>query len=333
MPRAIWSGAISFGLVTIPVKLFSSVSKKQVSFNRFDTRTESKVKQKLVSAADGSEVEYSDLVKGYEISSGNFVTITDEELESLDPPTSRAIDIIEFVDEDEVDPLVYDKAYYLAPDELAMKAYKVLVEALEEANKVAVAKLVMRTKQYIATVRPRGGHLMLSTMVYADEINAAEDIDGLDGLEGVEIREAEIAMARALIDSLSADFEHGKFEDEHRTRVLDLIQRKAEGEITIVDAPAAKTDGKVVDLMAALEASVAAAKEARGRHPSASEAADAEVAEAAEPTAAGETGETGETVKKAATKKTTAKKTTAKKKAAAKKAAPKRAAAKTRKSA
>lgn len=322
MPRAIWSGAISFGLVTIPVKLFSSVSKKQVSFNRFDTRTESKVKQKLISAADGSEVEYSDLVKGYEVSSGNFVTITEEELESLDPAASRAIDIIEFVDEDEVDPLVYDKAYYLAPDELAMKAYKVLVEALEEANKVAVAKLVMRTKQHIATVRPRDGHLMLSTMVYADEINAAEDIDGLSGLEGVEVREAEIAMARALIESLSADFEHDKFEDEHRIRVLDLIQRKSEGEVTIVDAPAAKSDGKVVDLMAALEASVAAAKEARGRHPSAGEEASApeEVEEAEEAPA-----------KKVAKKKPAAKKASAKK---AKKApAKKPAAAKTRKSA
>lgn len=327
MPRAIWSGAISFGLVTIPVKLFNGVSKKSVRFNQIHEPTGARIKRKWISALDGSDIENSDLVRGFEISSGNFVTITDEELDALDPPTSRAIDIIEFVDQDDLDPMLYDNAYYLAPDELAMKAYKVLVNALEESNKVAIAKMVMRTKQYIASVRSANGHLLLSTMVYADELNTAADIDGLAGLDSIEVRQPEVDMAMALIESLSADFDHEQFRDEHRERVLDMIQRKSDGEVTVVSAPVAKDDGKVVDLMAALEASVAAAKQARGRHPSASADEADEVVEAEEAAAP--------KAKKPATKKTAAKKKPAAKKPAAKKTTAKKTTAKkpTRKSA
>jgi len=309
MPRAIWSGAISFGLVTIPVKLFNGTSTKSVRFNQIHEPTGARIKRKWISASDGSDVESSDLVRGYEISSGNFVIIADEELDALDPPTSRAIDIIEFVDQDEIDPLIYAKAYYLAPDELARKAYKVLADALQESNKVAIAKMVMRTKQYIAAVRPADGMLMLSTMVYADEVNAAEDIDGLANIDDIEVRQPEIDMAMALIDSLSAEFEHDKYRDEHRERIMEMIDRKSNGEVTVMDAPVVRDEGKVVDLMAALEASVAAAKEARGRHPSASEE---EVVEEVP-------------VKKAPAKKKSAGKTAAKKKATAKKAPAKKA--------
>ena len=269
MPRAIWSGAISFGLVTIPVKLFNGVSRKSVRFNQLDAETGSRIKRKWVSASDGRELVNSDLVRGYEISSGNYVTISDEELEAVDPKASRAIDIMEFVDLDEIDPLFFDAAYYLVPDELAAKAYVVLVEALERANKVAIAKLVMRTKQYVTAVRASEGHLVLSTMVYADEVNSFENLDGVDNLVDIEVRDAEIDMAMALIDSLSADFEPEKYTDEHRERILEMVQRKADGEEVVTEAPAAADDTKVVDLMAALEASVAAAKDARGRHPSA----------------------------------------------------------------
>lgn len=276
MPRAIWSGAISFGLITVPVRLYTAVSRKSVSFNQLDQRTGSRIKRKWVSALDGEEVPNDELVRGYEITSGNYVTVTDEELRSLDPEASRSIDIVEFVDLDEIDPLAYDNAYYLEPDELAAKAYKVLLSALNQAGKVAIARIVMRQKEYLAVIRPTENALVLSTMVYADEINPIEGIEGLDKVADIEVSDAEIAMAETLISALEADYEPEKYTDGYRERVLDLIQKKADGEeILIADEPAPAASSEVVDLMAALEASVAAAKEARGRHPSSGEKAPA----------------------------------------------------------
>ncbi|MCL4125021.1 UNVERIFIED_CONTAM: hypothetical protein GTU68_035500 [Idotea baltica] len=272
MPRAIWSGAISFGLITVPVRLYSAVSRKSVRFNQLDQRTGSRIKRKWVSALDGDEVPNDELVRGYEITSGNYVTVTDEELRSLDPEASRSIDIVEFVDLADVDPLAYDNAYYLEPDELAVKAYKVLLMALEQAGKVAVARIVMRQKEYLAVVRPTENALVLSTMVYADEVNPVEGIEGLEKVAGIEVSDAEIAMAETLISALEADYEPEKYTDGYRERVLELIQKKSEGEeILIADEAPVAASSEVVDLMAALEASVAAAKQARGRHPSAKE--------------------------------------------------------------
>lgn len=272
MPRAIWSGAISFGLITVPVRLYSAVSRKSVRFNQLDQRTGSRIKRKWVSALDGEEVPNDELVRGYEITSGNYVTVSDEELRSLDPEASRSIDIVEFVDLADIDPLAYDNAYYLEPDELAVKAYKVLSVALEKAAKVAVARIVMRQKEYLAVIRPSGGHLVLSTMVYADEINPVEGIDGITKTAEIEVSDAEIAMAEQLINTLEAEYEPEKFTDGYRERVLELIQKKSDGEeILIAEDTAPEASSQVVDLMAALEASVAAAKTARGRHPSASE--------------------------------------------------------------
>ncbi len=270
MPRAIWSGAISFGLITVPVRLYSAVSRKSVSFNQLDQRTGSRIKRKWVSALDGEEVPNDELVRGYEITSGNYVTVSDEELRSLDPEASRSIDIVEFVDLAEVDPLAYDNAYYLEPDELAVKAYKVLMVALEQAGKVGIARIVMRQKEYLAVIRPTENALVLSTMVYADEINPTEGIEGLDKVADIEVSAAEISMAETLIGALEADYDPAKYTDGYRQRVLELIQKKSEGEeIMVADEAAPAASSQVVDLMAALEASVAAAKEARGRHPSA----------------------------------------------------------------
>ena len=272
MPRAIWSGAISFGLITVPVRLYSAVSRKSVRFNQLDQRTGSRIKRKWVSALDGEEVPNDELVRGYEITSGNYVTVSDEELRSLDPEASRSIDIVEFVDLAEIDPMAYDNAYYLEPDELATKAYKVLLMALEQAGKVAVARIVMRQKEYLAVIRPTESALVLSTMVYADEINPVEGIEGLDKVSDIEVTAAEITMAEQLISALEADYEPEKYTDGYRERVLELIQKKSDGEeILIADETAPEASSEVVDLMAALEASVAAAKEARGRHPSAGE--------------------------------------------------------------
>ena len=268
MPRAIWSGSISFGLVSIPVRLYSAVSRKTVRFNQIDSATGSRVKQKRVSAADGEEVPYERIVKGYELPSGDFVTITDEEMAGLDPTAVRTIDIDEFVDLAEIDPIFYDSAYHLVPDEQTAKPYKLLANAMEEAGKVGICHFVMRSKQYLAAVRPKDGRLLLSTMVYADEVVDHTDIGGFDLLDDISIDPKEQAMAEQLIATLDATFEPVKHRDSYRDAVLDLIERKAAGEAGDDLVPAAPSSSdKVIDLMAALEASVNEAKKARGRHP------------------------------------------------------------------
>ncbi len=269
MARAIWSGSISFGLVNIPVKLYSAVSRKNVSFNQIDRRTGARVKQKRVSALDGTEVSYDDIVKGYELASGEYVTVSDEELAALDPEAGRLIDILEFVDLVDIDPLLYDSAYYLVPDEATAKPYKLLAAAMEQTGKVGIARFVMRTKQYLAAVRPKDGLLLLSTMVYDDELVRPEEIGGFDALGRVELSDKELAMAEQLIGSLAEDFAPEKHHDTYRNSVLELIERKAAGETDVVPVATAPSNDKVIDLLAALEASVKAAKDARTRHPAA----------------------------------------------------------------
>ena len=268
MARAIWSGSVSFGLVTIPVKLYNAVSRRTVHFNQLDERTGSRIKQKRVSAQDGEEVPSEHLVKGYELSSGNYVIVSEDELAALDPKAQRTIEIEEFVDLADIDPIYYDSAYYLAPDQATVKPYALLAEAMERSQKVGIARFVMRTKQYLAAIRPVDGKLVLSTMVYPDEVNAPADIPELADVEGVEVSDRELDMAEQLVDSLAAEFEPDKFHDTYREQVLALIERKAAGEDEVVAAPAAPSAEKVVDLMAALEASVKEAKQARSRHPS-----------------------------------------------------------------
>ena len=281
MPRAIWSGAISFGLVNIPIKLYTAVSRKTVSFNQLDSRTGSRIKYKKVSAADGEEVSNDEIIRGYELSSGSYVTVTDDELAALDPAASRTIDIEEFVDLADIDPIFYDSAYLVAPDKATTKPYALLVRAMEESGKVGIARFVMRSKQYLCAVRPKDGKLLLSTMVYSDEVNRPEEIPELAELDAIEVSEKELAMARQLVESLSEEFDPSRFADTYREKVMGLIESKASGEDRILEAPAAMAEDKVVDLMAALEASVAEAKAARGRHPAATEVG--EVKEPAKP--------------------------------------------------
>jgi len=315
-----WSGSISFGLVNIPVKLYGAVSRKTVHFNQIDSRTQARIKQKRVSSEDGSEVPYENIVKGYELSSGAYVIISDDELAALDPKALRTIDIDEFVDLAEIDPIYYDSPYFLAPDKAA-KPYALLAAAMEEQGKVGIAHFVMRTKQYLAAIRPVDGKLMLSTMVYADEVNDPSAIPELADLDEVELPDKELTMARQLIESLSAEFEPDKFQDTYRKAVEGLIEAKAAGEEVIAPVNGVEP-AQVIDLMAALEASVAAAKESRSRHPTAHEADGAEEADDAE-----EDGVDDVFLEKTATpaKKTSAKKAT--KKAPAKKVAAKKATA------
>jgi DNA end-binding protein Ku len=273
MPRAMWSGAISFGLVNIPIRLFPAVNRKSVSFNQIDTRTGSRIQYRKVSAADGEEVASEQIAKGYQLSSGEYVLIGDDELAALDPAASRSIDIEQFVDLDEIDPLYYDSAYYVAPDKAARKPYALLTRAMEEEGKVAIARFVMRSKQYLAALRAKDGVLVMSTMVYADELNDPLSLLDGDDVADAEVSDRELTMATQLVESLTEPFEPDRFEDTHRLQVLELIERKAAGE-EVVAPPAPVAEDKVVDLMAALEASVRDAKAARGRHPTAKAAGD-----------------------------------------------------------
>ena len=271
MPRPVWNGTISFGLVAIPVKLYHAVSKKTVAFNQLDQRTMSRIKLKKVSADSGEDVPDEEIVKGYEISKGRYVVVDPDELEPFMPAATHSIDLEEFVDLSEIDPVYFDSPYIVAPDKTP-KPYALLATAMEQSGKVAIGRFVMRNKQYVAAIRAVEGRLMLSTMVFAEEVVDAGGIEELGALASIEVSDRESLMAEALVESLAAPFDPAKYRDDYRSQVLALIDRKAAGEE--FEAPVAlKAAPQVVDLMAALEASVKAAKEARSRHPTGSEAA------------------------------------------------------------
>ena len=269
MPRAIWSGSISFGLLNVPVKLYSAVSKKSVSFRELRESDSSRIRHKRVAEADGEEVAYEDIVKGYEIAPEQYVVVTRDELEELDPKKTRAIEIKDFVDLDEIDPIYFDHPYYLGPDKGAEKAYALLVKAMEDARKVAIARFVLRSKENLAALRPMDGVMTMATMRFADEVVSPDEIsDELDSADG-EPTKKELEMAKALIDSLAADFDASQYRDEYRDEVLALIERKAKGEKVVAAASEAPSPTKAPDLMAALEESLAAVKgeEAKSAEP------------------------------------------------------------------
>ena len=262
MPRSIWSGAISFGLVNVPVKLYSAVSRKSVRFHQLHDADHVRIQQKRVCPADGEEVPYDNIVKGYEISPDRYVVIEPEELEALDPKKTRAIEIQEFVDLDEIDPIYFDHPYYLAPDTGASKAYRLLLSAMKETNKVAIARVVIRQKENLVAIRATGDVMAMATMVFHDEVISPDTIDEIPEEGEAEVSDREVEMAQQLIGSLSADFEPEKYHDEYRERVLELIEAKAAGQEITVQAP--EEPAAVPDLMAALEQSLAAATSSGG---------------------------------------------------------------------
>ena len=259
MARSIWSGAISFGLVNVPIKLYSAVSKKTVRFHQLNGTTGNRIQQKRVDPETGDEVNYEDIVKGYELTRDRYVIITPEELETLDPEKTRSIDIEDFVDESEIDPIFYDHPYYLVPDKGAAKAYGLLLNAMADADKIAIARVVIRSKEQLVAIRPHrdGDLLVMETMVFADEVVGTEDIDDLPESKDLKVSERELKMARQLIESLTDTFDPSKYKDEYREKVLELIEAKAAG-AEIVAQPEAPQPTAVPDLMAALEASLAA---------------------------------------------------------------------------
>jgi DNA end-binding protein Ku len=260
MARAIWTGAISFGLVNVPVKLYSATSPKTVRFHQLSSKTGVRVKQKRVDPSTGDEVPFEDIVKGYELSPDRYVLIEPEELDALDPKATKTIDIEEFVDEAGIDPIYYDHSYYLAPTAGGAKPYRLLLDAMREAGKVAIGRVVLRSKQQLCALRPTGDVMTMATMLFGDEVLAPDRLDELDAVAEAEASARELKMAEQLIDSLSAEFDPARFKDEYRERVIDLIERKAAGEEIAVQ-PQAEEPAAAPDLMAALEASLAAMKD------------------------------------------------------------------------
>ncbi|MGI8921948.1 MAG: Ku protein [Solirubrobacteraceae bacterium] len=259
MPRAIWTGAISFGLVNVPVKLYSAVNRKAVRFHQLNGEDGVRIQQKRVDPTTGEEVPYENIVKGYEIAPDRYVVVSPEELDALDPAATRTIDIDEFVDMSQIDPIYFDHPYYLAPATGGAKAYRLLLDAMRDSGKIALARMVLRSKQHLAAVRPTGDVLSVVTMLYPDEVVDPDAIDELPEAAETEASERELKMAQQLIASLSGEFDPSAYRDEYRDKVLELIERKAAGEEIAVQ-PEAPPAAPVPDLMAALEASIQAAR-------------------------------------------------------------------------
>jgi len=307
--RAIWKGAVSFGLVSIAVKLYSATEEKDIRFHQVHRTDGGRIKYKRTCSVDGEEVTYDDIAKGYDIGGGEMVILTDEDFAELPLTTSRAIDVLQFVPADEIDPIMFAKAYYLEPEGQAAKPYVLLRDALRDADRVAIVKIALRQREQLATLRVREDVLVLNTMLWPDEVRSV-DFGFLD--EDIETRPAELAMASSLIDSMAGSFKADEFTDNYRAALQEVIDAKVEGREVVAPEETEEAPAAAVDLMAALKASVERAKKARGEAPE----TRAKTIEATP-------------IKKAAAKKATpAKKTAAKKTTPAKKSAPAKKAAK-----
>jgi DNA end-binding protein Ku len=252
--RSIWSGSISFGLVNIPVKLVTAVRDKSIHFNLLAADGTSRLRRKLYAPETGKEYEYDQTVRGYEVAPDRYVIIKDEEIEKLRPEKSRRLDITEFVELAAVDPVYYDNTYYLAPDEGGAKAYALLVTAMKRTKRIAIARFVMREKQYLAAIRPVDGALLLHTMRYADEIVSQKDLGELPG--ATDLPKKEIDVAESLIKALEAEFDPARYKDDMRERLEKLIEAKAAGKDVVVAASEEREGPPVVDLMDALKKSL-----------------------------------------------------------------------------
>jgi DNA end-binding protein Ku len=260
--RSIWKGAISFGLVTIPVRLYSATEEKDVSFHQVHREDGGRIKYKRFCSVDGQEVSYGDIAKGYEMSTGEVVVLTDEDFADLPLTTSRNIDVLQFVPLEQVDPIFFAKSYYLAPEAAGTKPYVLLRDALESSGRVALVKVALRQRESLATLRVRDGVFVLEMMLWPDEVRTP-DFDFLDG--DVEVRPQELAMAGSLIETLAGDFEPGEYADNYREALQTLIEAKVAGRELVTPPGAPAGPEAVVDLMAALRASVDAAKSKRAQ--------------------------------------------------------------------
>ncbi|MEU8013949.1 Ku protein [Micromonospora parva] len=341
--RAIWKGAVSFGLVSIGVKLYSATEEKDIRFHQVHREDGGRIRYKRTCSVCGEEVTYDDIAKGYDIGGGEMVILTDEDFADLPLTSSRAIDVLEFVPAEQVDPILYNKAYFLEPEGAATKPYVLLRDALIDSERVAIVKVALRQREQLATLRVREGVLLLNTMLWPDEIRTP-DFGFLD--EDLKVRPPELAMASSLIDSMTGEFEPDVFTDDYRAALQEVIDAKVEGREVVQPEEVEEAPAAAVDLMAALKASVERARAARGEQParagggageptpissarSAQKAAEKKAAKApAKKTAAKKTAEkkAAEPAKKTAAKKTAAKKAEPAKKTAARKTAPRKSA-------
>lgn len=260
MPRSIWKGVISFGMVSIPVKLYGATQSKDISFHLLHKTDMSRLRQLRWCPVEEKEVGWDDIVRGYEFSRDQYVPLTDEDFEKLPLPSKHTIELSAFVKAEEIDPVFYEKSYYLEPDEAAMKPFALLIRALQETARTAVAKIAIRNREQLCVLRPSDGHLMLETLYYPDEVRVEEAGKAAE----VDVSEGEMKMAFTLIDLLSGSFEPEKYHDEYRKALMSLIEAKLQGQ-EVVSAPAPPP--QVTDLMAALKASVEAAKKRREEEP------------------------------------------------------------------
>jgi len=261
MPRAMWTGSISFGLVNVPVKLYTAAKNRDVRFNQLHAPDHSRVQMKRFCADEQVEIPYDEIVKGIE-RGGEYVVITDAEMDALAPAVTQGIEIEEFVSLVDIDPVYFEHSYYLAPEKGGAKAYALLRDAMEQSGKIALGRVVLRQKQYLVAVRPAGRALSMATLFFPDEVVSQDEIDGLPK-DDVEASERELKMAQQLIETLTGEFEPEKYHDEYREQLEALIDEKAAGNAPVELKPKTAAPAKVTDLMAALEASIAAAKDAK----------------------------------------------------------------------
>ncbi len=261
MPRSIWNGLISFGMVSIPVKLYTATESKDISFHLLHRDDNSRLKQLRWCPVDEREVEWGEIVRGYEYGKDQHIVLDEDDFEKLPLPSKHTVELAAFVDAEEIDPILYEKSYYLEPDEAGVKPFALLMRALREKQLTAVAKIAIRNKERLCSLRPMNGTLMLETLFYADEIRAQRETEQPE----VEVSERELEMANALIDLLTEPFDPEKYHDEYRGALMQVIEAKLQGQ-EVVEAPAAPA-AKVIDLMTALKASVEKAKKRRQEEP------------------------------------------------------------------
>jgi DNA end-binding protein Ku len=269
MARAIWTGSISFGLLNVPVRLYSAVARRSIGLHQIRESDGARIRQRRVVEGTDEEVPYEQIGKAYELGEGRYVPLSKDELAALAPEKSRAIDVQDFVDLDEIDPMYFDSPYYLGPADGAEKAYSLLAAAMEASGKVAIARLVFRNKEHLAAIRPADGVLTLTTMRFADEVVPAGELDDVLPEKQQKVAKKEQQMAEALIESLSTEFDPSQYRDEHREALLALIERKAEGKEIVAAEVEAPQATKAPDLMAALEESIAAVRDKRAAKPNA----------------------------------------------------------------
>jgi DNA end-binding protein Ku len=264
MARAIWSGSISFGLLNVPVKLYSAVARRSIALREIRESDSARIKHRRVAEGTDEEVPYEEIVKAFELTPGRYVPLSKDEMAALAPEKTRAIDVLDFVDLDEIDPIYFDSPYYLGPADGAEKAYSLLAKAMEASGKVAIARFVFRNKEHLAAIRTSGGVLTLTTMRFADEVVPASELEEVLPEKIPKVAKREQEMAEQLIESLSTAFDPAAYRDEYREQLLGLIERKAEGKEIVAPEGEEPQATKAPDLMAALEESIAAVKDKKG---------------------------------------------------------------------